>query len=812
MNKTLLTAAFIAIAATAGARVLSPEEALRRIDPSDSPLAMTRGAAPKLVRTTASPSGTPAVYAFAPEKGHGYMFVSADDSAQPLLGYSVNGSLSGELPPQLEWWLSEYARQIDYNNSTLPGAVRMPRVREGREPIEPMIKTTWDQGEPYYNQCPMSGTQRTWTGCVATSMAQVMNYWRYPEKGQGSISYDAETLQKRLSLNFSLRKFDWDNMALSYDNGTYSTAQADAVAYLMKACGYAVKMDYGLDASGALGMLIGNAMVKYFNYDGNIDYRIRQCCSPMQWEELIYNNLKNVGPVLYGGGSMIGGGHSFICDGYDGNGYFHFNWGWSSMSDGYFSLDALNPYALGTGGGTGGGYNFSQDAVLGIQPPTGKPVVEKPLTLVQTGALAGNFANDTVKLTLFGQSDPMWVNYTPETLKLKFGAIIEKIDDSSFEKRCIDLNAPKFSIQPGYGASPYYFSPSFCLSEQNLSDGTYKLTFATCRLERETEEYVPVESDYGYANYIKLIKMGPFCIVKTEGIERLDIVEAEVVGDLFSGLPATIKVTLKNNSDIGLSSGYAPLFVYDGEAVILGESVLVSVEPGETVTKEWTSPLYTMSQYFSVGDGKDLYFTLFDESTYNIFDDKVWKPVRLNPNPGAPDIITKQPPVITNAEIQTEEINGHTYNIHKVTDPKNIVVDCDIQLRSGLFAYPVYACIVSIAEGDQLYVETYNGYDVTLMNPFEEHHFSTRVAFPDAQRNQVYFLLMGYAYNGGLMQIGPDVGYFRVVDESGVDAPGVETENASGAIYNLQGMPVSSDWDNLPAGIYIRGGKKEIKK
>ena len=209
-----------------------------------------------------------------------------------------------------------------------------------------MITAMWDQIEPYNNMAPLYGSERTYTGCVATTMAMVMDYWNYPEKGQGKVSYTASTIGKRIELDFSKRKFDWDNMLRSYDiDGEYSAEQTDAVAYLMKACGYAVKMDYSTSASATLAMYIGQAMAKYFNYDPNYRYELRLHHSSSEWEQIIYDNLKNAGPVLYGGGSYLGGGHSFVCDGYDGNGFFHFNWGWSGISNGYFSLDALQPDA-----------------------------------------------------------------------------------------------------------------------------------------------------------------------------------------------------------------------------------------------------------------------------------------------------------------------------------------------------------------------------------------------------------------------------------------------------------------------------------
>lgn len=398
--RTSLALAAILTVANAQAAHVTPEEALARAAkdmPAKTP-AKLRMATPHLAHTALSPDGSPAVYVFNAAGRTGYMLLPADDTARPVLGYCDEGSFDADaMPPAMKWWLDEYSAQIEYASSRLQNypSSQLPNYTPAREAIEPMITAMWDQIEPYNNMAPLYGSERTYTGCVATTMAMVMDYWNYPEKGQGKVSYTASTIGKRIELDFSKRKFDWDNMLRSYDiDGEYSAEQTDAVAYLMKACGYAVKMDYSTSASATLAMYIGQAMAKYFNYDPNYRYELRLHHSSSEWEQIIYDNLKNAGPVLYGGGSYLGGGHSFVCDGYDGNGFFHFNWGWSGISNGYFSLDALQPDALGSGGGAGGGYSFTQDAVLGIQPPTGAPAEPRVETFVQMGSLSGSVSDD----------------------------------------------------------------------------------------------------------------------------------------------------------------------------------------------------------------------------------------------------------------------------------------------------------------------------------------------------------------------------------------------------------------------------------
>lgn len=287
----------------ADGRSLTPAEALARLEtdgPANGSMRAPRQTSElRLALTQQTPEGDPAVYVFENTADRGYLIVSADDSARPLLGYSDSGEFAEELPPAMKWWLEEYARQIEYAASHRTLSMPFKETEKpDRKAIEPLLKTSWDQDAPFNSQCPKYGSLETYTGCVATAMAQVMKYWEYPERGQNRISYNASTIGRRLSLDFSAKAFDWKNMIDDYDDGNYTQEQADAVAYLMKACGYAVKMDYGTDSSGALAMNISSALTHFFNYDGNIDYRLRAYYGAYEWEQMIYDNLSEVGPLL----------------------------------------------------------------------------------------------------------------------------------------------------------------------------------------------------------------------------------------------------------------------------------------------------------------------------------------------------------------------------------------------------------------------------------------------------------------------------------------------------------------------------------
>ncbi|MBD5358047.1 MAG: hypothetical protein HDR88_13750 [Bacteroides sp.] len=814
MKKKLFTGMILAGAAfSLYATPITPEQALERVGYTNGGVFKAPGA--QLAHTALTAAGSPAMYVFNRPMNGGYMIVSADDVAYPLLGYADSGSFSEEeMPPQMKWWLEEYARQIQYA-SEHPSAILNSSVRKAYgEAISPQLKTKWDQVAPYNDMCPLYGTQRTYTGCVATAMAQVMNYWKYPEVGQGNISYDSESLGKRLSLNFANRKFEWDKMLDTYDYGQYTDEEGAAVAYLMKAAGYSVKMDYAADSSGALAMNIANGLLKYFDYDPNMFYTLRMYYSASEWEKLIYDNLKNVGPVLYGGGSMLGGGHSFVCDGYDGNGYFHFNWGWSGMSDGYFSLDALNPQSLGSGGGTGGGYNFTQDAVLGIQPPTGLPAEDRPLKMSQMGSLAGVITGNNLKFDLFAEEGAMWVNYNPTTMKLRFGAVFEPQGDTEGDTKFILVSNQAFSIAPGYGTDPSHLNPTVNLGDAGLSDGTYKVTFATIPTEEENPQYVPVQECYGYYNYIILKKEGDKYSLDINPVDRLSVKDGGIIGDLYYGCMATVSVTVVNDNDIELTKGFAPALIMDNTLYFLGESVFLTVQPGEEVTREWTTSFTLLQQMMGITTDTEFQLTFFDESSYNFYAEDFYKTVVMKPVLDYPNISLIGEPVITGAEVVREKVGLQTRDVYVVKDRMNIGVDAKFMLRSGIFSYTMYACTclpdwTGVGTSD-VEILSYAGCPMQ-MEENEEANFSTTLAMPNAQPDKYYMLLMAYEIQGMLIPVTGQSIVFRLADPSGIDS--VEADDISSMpIYNLQGVYLGYDWEALPAGIYIRAGKKLVKK
>lgn len=316
-----------------------------------------------------------AFYVFNAESNSGFVIVSADDRTEAILGYADQGTLDlNNLPVNAKNWLEGYAKEI---KSLSADAKAVSSRRVIGEAVAPLVNCHWDQDAPYNLQCPMDGTKRSVTGCVATAMAQVMYYHKWPETVGAIPEYT--TGKKSIEVPaLSGCTLQWSKMTDEYKSSDTGEA-ADAVAQLMRYCGQAVKMDYTGGESAA--SINAEIMKTIFNYSVTARDVYRYYYGTDDWESLIYNELKASRPVLYSG-QAASSGHQFVIDGYDSKGLFHVNWGWGGYSDGYFVLSVLNPTGRGIGGGNSkDGYSMSQSAIIGLKKPEASDV--KPYSLYQ---------------------------------------------------------------------------------------------------------------------------------------------------------------------------------------------------------------------------------------------------------------------------------------------------------------------------------------------------------------------------------------------------------------------------------------------
>lgn len=352
----------------------------------DAEVAASAKAAPRMsVSFAVSPSAT-CYYVFANGEDKGFTIVSGDDRMPEVVGYSAQGTYDPDhLPANYVGFMKAYQETVEAllkGDAQVSGGLAEARQwraeRAGTAAVAPLLGgIKWNQGAPYNNMCPLyKGTNRSVTGCVATAMAQVMMYYQYPKELKATTkAYNTQTYGIQIPEISSGATYDWDNMLPDYSKSDYSSVQADAVAKLMYHCGAAVKMNYG-PSSGA--NVTPTILATYFGYDADLMQDLtRTVFTLQQWMTLIDNELKAKRPILYSG-QASDGGHEFVCDGSDGNGLYHINWGWGGYQDGYFDLTILQPTKGGAGSGSAvDGYNRDCSMIIGIAPDNGK--VDEPL-------------------------------------------------------------------------------------------------------------------------------------------------------------------------------------------------------------------------------------------------------------------------------------------------------------------------------------------------------------------------------------------------------------------------------------------------
>ncbi len=351
----------------------------------------------KLAHTVTKPSSEEAaLYVFNQPDNAGWVLVSADDRTLDILGYSEKGQFDPEKKdPYLQFWLNHFAIEIanvDEENAYPVSAIRRAQQVTAIGPLlkdKNGVEITWYQETPYNNLLPKDNYDNTrcLTGCVATAASQIMFSWRHPEHGEGSKEYtwknDYTSQTYTFNVDYENTYYDWDNMLPSYEGKSYTSAQATAVATLMRDAGVACNMSYGGDAVGGSGAWtddMGYGMKKYFRYNltkfittysknkyesmkssAAADIDCEWSVTVAKFNEYFNADLEAGRPILMGGDSQQSGGHEFVCDGRNSGGKFHINWGWEGQyNDAYFSLSALNP----------GGDNFSTniDALIGLEP------------------------------------------------------------------------------------------------------------------------------------------------------------------------------------------------------------------------------------------------------------------------------------------------------------------------------------------------------------------------------------------------------------------------------------------------------------
>lgn len=538
-------------------------------------------------------------YVFPNANSKGFTIVLGDDRLPEIVGYSSQGSYDeNNLPEGFISFMKAY--QNLYNKVNLGDAEALKNLAEikawrnkknasaaSTSAVAPLLgNIEWDQTSPYNNMCPKyDSVHVAATGCVATAMAQVMAYYKYPKQLKADIPgyvnrwngipMEIPTITQEEGV------YDWDNMLPKYNKEANATQQQkDAVAKLMYHCGAAVRMSYGPESGAAVS---SSKLAKYFGYDADLMMDLSRSSFTLdKWMQIIDTELAAGRPVLYGGQSSENG-HQFICDGKDENGLYHINWGWSGNQNAYFDLSILNPEKGGTGSGSAAdGFNRYCTMTIGIAPDNG--VVDAPLA--QIPSISVLYDADYVvitKGTRKSKSDKFeftqqvtFVNQVKQAFKGFLGlGILQK--DGSYklvsDKKYVSFDGKR---EDGMMSS---LDPKLTVNEAFEVGKTP--VYAICSTDGKTWE----KADYMNGNAPLVVKATDYELSLASALNaQLKLESAE----LKTGAKSTFQVTLSNDCDFeyqGIVNVFSDMIAEKPSALVT--DIFVSVPAHGTITRSF---------------------------------------------------------------------------------------------------------------------------------------------------------------------------------------------------------------------------------
>lgn len=538
-------------------------------------------------------------YVFPNADSKGFTIVSGDDRLPEIVGYSSQGSYDeNNLPEGFVSFMKAY--QNLYNKVNLGDAEALKNLAEikawrnkknasaaSTSAVAPLLgNIEWDQTSPYNNMCPKyDSVHVAATGCVATAMAQVMAYYKYPKQLKADIPgyvnrwngipMEIPTITQEEGI------YDWDNMLLKYNKEANATQQQkDAVAKLMYHCGAAVRMSYGPESGAAVS---SSKLAKYFGYDADLMMDLSRSSFTLdKWMQIIDTELAAGRPVLYGGQSSENG-HQFICDGKDENGLYHINWGWSGNQNAYFDLSILNPEKGGTGSGSAAdGFNRYCTMTIGIAPDNG--VVDAPLA--QIPSISVLYDADYVVITKGTRKSKCdkfeftqqvtFVNQVKQAFKGFLGlGILQK--DGSYklvsDKKYVSFDGKR---EDGMMSS---LDPKLTVNEAFEVGKTP--VYAICSTDGKTWE----KADYMNGNAPLVVKATDYELSLASALNAQLKLESE---ELKTGAKSTFQVTLSNDCDFeyqGIVNVFSDMIAEKPSALVT--DIFVSVPAHGTITRSF---------------------------------------------------------------------------------------------------------------------------------------------------------------------------------------------------------------------------------
>lgn len=699
----------------------------------------------------------------------GFVIVAGDDAVSPILAYADRGDFSErEMAPAAKAMLESYAQQIEMiqQNPSLVVAASTSYAA-----IEPLVQTKWNQGAPYNYMCPtISGEEeQSVTGCVATAMAQIIYYHKYPVEQTKAIpayqlsSGDVIPGADPVTLN-------WDAMQLSYTGSeAVDDPSALAVAQLMLLCGKSVQMDYSSYASGAVSELVPTALKEYFDYDGAAHMVYRDEYANADWEKMIYDELAAKRPVYLSGTSISGTsvvGHAFVCDGYDGEGLFHINWGWGGMSDGYFRLTLLNPDDHGTGGNNGsGGFNMDEGAIIGIQPNQGGTSQEvAQMTLDHFAATEETVTRNSIFGSFSVPVNAACWNNTSQTLSVELGLAYY---DESNEMVGEPSGLVSSSWETGYGLSYDELSMG-----KGILDGTYYVKFV--HKVNGSDEWTPLKNADKY--YLEMrVSDNKATITNHAPNSGIAVNRTDLRGNLSVGSLQTFTYNITNSGDTYTQD--IAFFVNDD--ILSGIGLNLDPEATDDYIFSWTPE---RKGIYCVGLANATTGEILYAEQYTVEEAKEYQ---LN--------FTYTVDGMEDNTVSGNSIRGTIHATNNGEEDYRDYLVCYLGYIDGRTIY--------LTQQTAPFAEIPAGGTVDV--PFE---------FTGLDGSLTYAVVVGYTTEGQLFNDQQDCQFGPIIlDTSGIESVEAEGDGQDQPVYNLQGVRMP-DGVSLPKGIYIKGGKKIVVK
>jgi hypothetical protein len=715
----------------------------------------------------------PDFYVFNKSSNSGFIIVAGDDRANEILGYSDDGSFDyNNLSPEAKSWIDGYKDEIEYlrtNNVKTLNVRQAPTIDHTVAPL--LGNIAWNQDSPYNDQCPRYDYMtRCATGCVATAMAQILYYHKWPEVGKGSHTYSPSILNgATLTADFGNTHYNWSAMLPEYDSNSSSESRS-AVAQLMLHCGISVNMSYS-SSSGAFCIDVPNALVNDFNYDKAAAYRVRNNYSCTEWDNVIMRELDAGRPVFVTGYSSAGG-HAFVFDGYDADGLIHVNWGWGKMSNGYFRTTALTPASQGIGGSKGG-FNYKQAIVTGIQKPVSGSEDDIELSssegLIPRSSAMINGGN--VSMTLGGKiSNVDWKDDHYD-----YGLLLL---DENKDTVCVIPGATNNVLAEGKDTIGTKFQD---VNFGILKDGSYKL-YPVCRVTGGKNQWNRIhDNSLRFPNYLTVSVSGDKVNFILPDYFDLQVKNAQVPSKMYSTVSPNVKATIVNNGDVEYY-GEIKASIVDkntNKTVAQSEGYMVDLNPGDSTQIQFTDA-YTLP-------AGDYYLNFVNDDMAKI---------------DANHDVTVYPAPTGAAVLAPAEQLAFTDNNN--VDRDNMSITAKITCTQGVFGGQVYLFIYSADGSTQMgclnpeyvYVAAGDTAKVTFTGPFENGVYGTTY-----MAYLVKYDGASYTYFNPKDEASCK---FRLMTSTGIDLNEYKDDDKNVQIYDINGRVLKyNNVNDLPHGIYI---------